>query len=60
MPDPEEQHSRRTGENQRIVDVLRETFAAARTRLTPEVEAATIYLPYARVSDANSPVENTE
>lgn len=60
MPDPEEQDSPSAGENQRTVDVLRETFAPITKRLTPEVEPATIYLPYAPVSDANSPMENTE
>lgn len=60
MPDPEEQDSSSAGENQRIVDVLRETFAAITNRLTPEVEPATIYLPYAPVPHATKPVENAE
>jgi hypothetical protein len=60
MPDPEEQDLPSADENQRTVDVLRKTFAAISNRLTPEVESATIYLPYAPVSDTNSPVENAE
>jgi hypothetical protein len=60
MPDPDEQDSSSSGENQRTVDVLRETFAVVANRLTPEVEPATIYVPYAPVSHASGPGENAK
>jgi hypothetical protein len=60
MPDPDEQDSYSADANQRTVDVLRETFAVVANRLTPEVEPATMYLPYAPVSHASRPVENAE
>jgi hypothetical protein len=60
MPDFEEQDSSSADENQRTLHVLRETFTAITNRLTPEVESATIYLPYAPVWETNGPVENPE
>ena len=60
MPDPEDRDAPGAAENQRTVTVLRDTFAAITNRLTPEVEPATIYLPYAPISDANSPLESAE
>jgi hypothetical protein len=55
MRDPEEQHSTSIGENERTLNILREAFAAITNRLTPEVEPATIYLPYAPVSQSEQP-----
>jgi hypothetical protein len=60
MPDPEEQDSPRARDNRLIVDVLRKTFAVIANRLTPEIEPATIYLPYLIVSDASRSVEEPE
>jgi hypothetical protein len=54
MPDPKEQDSAHVNDNQLTVDVLRKTFTVATNRLTPEVEPATIYLPYVPVSDSSS------
>ncbi|MGI8958687.1 MAG: hypothetical protein ACR2IV_02785 [Bryobacteraceae bacterium] len=60
MPDPEEQHSPRAGDNRLIVDALRKSFAVIAKRLTTEVEPATIYLPYMPGSDPGSRVEKPE
>jgi uncharacterized membrane protein YccC len=49
------QHSTSIGENERTLNILREAFAAITNRLTPEVEPATIYLPYAPVSQSEQP-----
>jgi hypothetical protein len=46
MPDEEK--------NQKTMSDLRETFAAMTQRLTPEVQPATIYLPYVPVSTSTS------
>ena len=46
MPDEEK--------NQKTISDLRETFATMTQRLTPEVEPATIYLPYVPVSISTS------
>jgi hypothetical protein len=59
MPDFEEQHSQNAGNNRTAVDILRETLAVMSQRLTPEVEPATIYVPYAPVSISTSS-ENPE
>jgi hypothetical protein len=60
MPDPEEQDSPPARDNRPAVDVLRKTFAGIASRLTPEVEAATIYLPYVPASDPSRPQEKPE
>jgi hypothetical protein len=60
MPDPEEQDSPPARANQTAVEALRTTFAVITKRLTPEVEPATIYLPYVLVSDPSTPQEKLE
>ena len=40
--------------NQETISDLREAFAATAERLTPEVQPATIYLPYVPVSNSTS------
>jgi hypothetical protein len=39
---------------QKTINDLRQTFAAMTQRLTPEVQPATIYLPYVPVSISTS------
>jgi hypothetical protein len=60
MPDSENRDASGARENERTVAVLRETFATITTRLTPEVEAATIYVAYAPILDADVSLESFE
>jgi hypothetical protein len=60
MPDSEDRDASGTGENERTVAVLRETFAAITKRLTPEVESAMIYVAYAPILDADTCLESSE
>jgi hypothetical protein len=60
MSDLEQQDSASASEDRRTIDLLREAFGATTNRLTPEVEPATIYVPYVPVSDEKRPVESAE
>jgi hypothetical protein len=60
MSDLGEQDSASASEDWRTVDLLLQAFAATLNRLTPEVEPATIYVPYVPVSYEKRPVESAE